>query len=117
MGGTKSLMGLTVTVSSLSGIPALLVSDYVFRKIGHPSVQIIGFAVYTIRLVGYSYVNEPYMCLIYEAMEAITTSLMTTSAIAYSAQLGTTTTLATIQGVIGGAYYGVGTLRHLTAGF
>ena len=48
------------------------------------------------------------MCLIYEAMEAITTSLMTTSAVAYSAQLGTTTTLATIQGIIGGANYGVG---------
>lgn len=58
--------------------------------------------------LGYSYINDPYMCLIYEAMEAITTSLMTTSAVAYSAQLGTTTTLATIQGIIGGAYYGVG---------
>lgn len=52
MGGNKSLMGLTVTVSALSGIPALLCSDFVFRKIGHPSVQVIGFAVYTIRLVG-----------------------------------------------------------------
>lgn len=52
MGGSKSLMGLTVTVSSLFGIPALLVSDVVFRRIGHPNIQVIGFLVYIIRLVG-----------------------------------------------------------------
>ena len=52
MGGTKALMGLTVTVSCLVGIPPLLLSDTIFRKIGHPNVQVIGFAVYVIRLVG-----------------------------------------------------------------
>ena len=59
---------------------------------------------------GYSYIYNPYMCLIYEALEAITTSLMTTSAVAYSAELSSTTTLATIQGMIGGTYYGIGKL-------
>ena len=34
--------------------------------------------------------------------------MQTTSMMAYSAQLGTTTTLATIQGLIGAAYYGMG---------
>ena len=35
---------------------------------------------------------------------------MTTSAVAYSADLGTTKTLATIQGVVAGTYYGMGKL-------
>jgi len=52
MGGTKSLMGLTVTVSCLSGIVPLLFSDKIFRTIGHPNVQVIGFTVYVIRLIG-----------------------------------------------------------------
>lgn len=52
MGGSKSLMGLTVTISSLFGIPALLVSDVVFRRIGHANIQVIGFAVYIVRLIG-----------------------------------------------------------------
>ena len=108
LGGTKSLMGLTITISCLVGIPPLLMSDKIFRKIGHPNVQVIGFAVYVIRLIGYSYIESPYMCLVYEVMEAITTALMTTSMMAYSAQLGTTQTLATIQGLIGAAYYGLG---------
>ena len=33
---------------------------------------------------------------------------MTTSNVAYSSQLGSTTTIATIQGLIGATYYGMG---------
>ena len=57
---------------------------------------------------GYSYIYNPYMCLIYEVLEAITTSLMMTSAVAYSAELSTPSTLATVQGMIAGTYYGIG---------
>lgn len=108
MGGTKSLMGLTVTVSCLSGIPVLLFSDKIFRTIGHPNVQVIGFLVYVIRLIGYSYLNNPYMCLVYEVMESITSALMMTSMTSYAAQLSSTTTLTTVQGVFGAAYFGIG---------
>ena len=52
LGGTRSLMGLTSTVSGLAGIPILLLADTIFRKIGHANVQIIGFLVYITRLVG-----------------------------------------------------------------
>jgi len=41
-------------------------------------------------------------------MESVTTALMVTSSMAYAAQLGTTTTVATIQGLLGAAYYGLG---------
>ena len=52
------------------------------------------------------------MCLLFEAMEAVTTSLMTTSAIAYASEMGTIETLATIQGFIQGTYYGMGKLTE-----
>jgi len=108
MGGTKTLMGLTVTVSCLSGIPFLLFSDKIFRTIGHPNVQIIGFVVYVIRFIGYSYLNNPYLCLVYEVMESTTYALMMTSMLSYAAQLSSTTTLATVQGVFAASYFGIG---------
>lgn len=108
MGGTKSLRGLTVTVSCLSGIVPLLFSDKIFRKIGHPNVQIIRFLVYLIRLIGYSYLTMPYMCLVYEVMESITSTIMLTSMLAYAAQLSSTMTLTTVQGLFGAAYWGLG---------
>ena len=51
-------MGLTVTVSALAGIVPLLFSDKIFRKIGHPNVQVTGFGVYVIRLIGNSYLID-----------------------------------------------------------
>ena len=48
------------------------------------------------------------MCLIYEVLESVTSALMLTSMLAYAAQLSTTTTLATVQGLLGAAYWGMG---------
>ena len=108
LGGSKGLMGLTVTVSCLAGIPFLVLSDIIFRKLGHPNVQAIGCLVFAIRLLGYSYIYDPYMCLIYEAMKGVTNSLMFASKVAYSAQLGTIATMGTIQGLMRTLYYVVG---------
>ena len=41
-------------------------------------------------------------------MESVTTALMVTSSMTYAAQLGTTATTATIQGLIIAIYYGMG---------
>ena len=101
-------MGLTVTISCISGIPFLILSDVIFRKIGHPNVQAIGCAVYAIRMLGYSYIQDPWTCLIYEAMKGVTTSLMFASKVDYSAQLGTIATMGTIQGLMRTLYYVVG---------
>ena len=60
------------------------------------------------RLTGYSFITEPSMCLIFEAMEAVTAALMTTSAIAYATQLSTSTTMTTVLGIINTTYYGLG---------
>ena len=59
-------------------------------------------------LSGYSFIKKPYECLIFAAFESVTTALMTVSAMTYSAQLGTIQTLGTIQGIVGGSYYGMG---------
>ena len=44
------------------------------------------------------------MCLLIEVLETLSTTLMTTSAVVYAAELGTTKTLATIQGVLAGTF-------------
>jgi len=108
MGGTQSLMGLNVFIYCLFGIFLLLISAKIFGKMGHPNVLIIGLVVYFIRLFGYSYIRNPYLSLIYELMESITNALMLTSIMVYSIQLSTPTTLTTVQGLIGAAYFGMG---------
>lgn len=108
LGASKSLMGLTVTVGGIVGIPLLILSGPIIKKLGHANVIFIGFIFYGIRLAGYSFIYNPWLCLIFEAMESVTFGLSFTAAVTYAAKLSTVTTDTSIQGMLGGLYYGVG---------
>ncbi|EFX88451.1 hypothetical protein DAPPUDRAFT_311258 [Daphnia pulex] len=111
IGGSRSLMGLTLTVSCLTGIPLLLLSDTIFRKFSIPNVLVFSLFTFVVRLSktqGYSYIYNPNLCLVYEAMEAITGILPMTSFMIYATQLGTTSTATSIQGLISATYIGLG---------
>ncbi|XP_014238903.1 major facilitator superfamily domain-containing protein 6-like [Trichogramma pretiosum] len=108
LGASRSLMGITITVGGIAGIPLLVLSGPIIDKIGHANVLFIGFVFYAIRLVGYSLIYDPWLCLIFEALESVTSSLSFTAAVTYAAKLSTTTTDSSIQGLLGGLYYGVG---------
>lgn len=51
--------------------------------------------------------------MIFEAMESITSSLAITAAVTYAAKLSTNTTDSSIQGLLGGIYFGVGEFKAL----
>lgn len=108
IGGTSSLMGLSNTFQCLSVIPLLVFSDRIFRKLSHPNVQVLCFAVNVIRLIGYSYLHDPQLCLFFESLDAISWNFARTSHVAYANQLGTTSTVASIQGLLGGITFGLG---------
>lgn len=108
LGGSRSLMGITITVGGAAGIPLLVMSGPIIEKIGHANVLFIGFVFYAIRLLGYSLIYDPWHCLIFEAMESITSSLSFTAAVTYAAKLSSITTDSSIQGLLGGLYFGVG---------
>lgn len=108
LGASQSLMGITITVSGLAGLPLLVLSGPIIDKLGHANVLFIGFIFYAIRLVGYSLIYNPWYCLIFEALESVTSGLAFTAAVTYAAKLSTTATDSTVQGLLGGIYYGVG---------
>ncbi|CAH2102390.1 unnamed protein product [Euphydryas editha] len=108
LGASRSLMGITITVGGIAGLPLLVLSGPIINKIGHANVLFIGFVFYAIRLMGYSLIYNPWLCLIFEAMESVTSSLSFTAAVTYAARLSSTTTDTSVQGLLGGLYYGVG---------
>lgn len=57
---------------------------------------------------GYSLIYNPWLCLIFEALESVTSSLSFTAAVTYAAKLSSMTTDTSVQGLLGGLYYGVG---------
>lgn len=52
LGAKKYLMGITVTVGSIAGIPILVSSGFIFKKLGLSYTIILGFAFYVIRMLG-----------------------------------------------------------------
>ncbi|XP_038207738.1 uncharacterized protein LOC119829341 [Zerene cesonia] len=118
LGASQSLMGITITVGGVAGLPLLVLSGPIIRKIGHSNVLFIGFIFYAIRLFGYSLIYNPWLSLIFEAMESVTLSLSFTAAVTYAALLSSTTTDTSVQGLLGGLYYGVGKgAGSLTGGY
>ncbi|XP_057367697.1 uncharacterized protein LOC130688704 isoform X2 [Daphnia carinata] len=108
IGGTRALMGLSSTVQSVIMIPLLLMSDYIFRKLGHPNVQTLGLSINFIRLLGYSYLYDPRLCLLLESLDTLCFFFGRTSQIAYANELGTLTTVASTQGLLGAITFGLG---------
>ncbi|XP_071441529.1 major facilitator superfamily domain-containing protein 6-like [Hetaerina americana] len=108
LGATKMLMGLTVTVGGAAGLPLLALAGPITDRIGHHAVIAISFLVYAIRLLGYSLLVNPWLCLIFEAMEGVTSSLAVTACVTAVASRSTTSTDSSLQGLLGGIYYGVG---------
>ncbi|KAI5635585.1 MFS_1 like family domain-containing protein [Phthorimaea operculella] len=108
LGASRSLMGITITVGGIAGLPLLVLSGPIIRRLGHANVLFIGFVFYAIRLLGYSLIYNPWLCLIFEALESVTSSLSFTAAVTYAARLSSTTTDTSVQGLLGGLYYGVG---------
>lgn len=59
---------------------------------------------------GYSIIYNPWLCLPFEALESITASLAITAAATYAVALSTLQTIATVQGIMGALYFGIGTV-------
>lgn len=108
LGASRSLMGITITVGGVAGLPLLVLSGPIIHRLGHANVLFIGFVFYAIRLLGYSLIYNPWLCLVFEALESVTSSLSFTAAVTYAARLSSTTTDTSVQGLLGGIYYGVG---------
>ena len=61
LGASRSLMGITITVGGIAGVPLLVLSGPIISRIGHANVLFIGFVFYAIRLVGKSICKYEYM--------------------------------------------------------
>lgn len=52
LGASRSLMGITITIGGIAGLPLLVMSGPIIDRIGHANVLFIGFIFYAIRLLG-----------------------------------------------------------------
>ncbi|XP_026731795.1 uncharacterized protein LOC113496690 [Trichoplusia ni] len=108
LGAPNFLLGITVTVGTLSSIPFLYGADAITARIGHVNVIIVAFFSHAARLVGYSFIENSWWCFPFEALESLSVHLMWVAAATYCAMLAPKSLLATLIGVLGMAHFSLG---------
>ena len=101
-------MGWTVAVGMVTSLPFLIFSGPITDMIGHMNVIALGMFAYFVRMLGYSLVTNPVYIYPFEALEGLTMALMMTSAVTYVASISTPTTIASVMGIMGALFFGVG---------
>ena len=108
LGASKFLMGWTIAAGMITSLPFLIFSGPITDLIGHMNVIILGMVAYFVRLIGYSFLENPLFVYPYEALEGFTMALMMTSAVTYVAKIGTNKTIPSIMGIMGALFFGIG---------
>ncbi|XP_076261099.1 major facilitator superfamily domain-containing protein 6-like [Rhynchophorus ferrugineus] len=108
LGAPNSLLGVTVTVGTLSSMPFLYGAENIANMIGHVNIIIVAFFAHAARLMGYSFIGSAWWCFPFEALESLSVHLMWVAAATYCALLAPPNLLATLIGVCGMAHYSIG---------
>ncbi|KMY87533.1 uncharacterized protein LOC6730615 isoform X1 [Drosophila simulans] len=108
LGAPNYLLGITITVGTVSSIPFLYGAEKITRIFGHVNLIIIAFFSHAGRLVGYSFIENAWWCFPFEAMESLSCHLMWVAAATYCSILAPKSLLATLIGVLGMAHFSLG---------
>uniref|UniRef100_A0A336M196 CSON010065 protein n=1 Tax=Culicoides sonorensis TaxID=179676 RepID=A0A336M196_CULSO len=108
LGAPNYLLGITITVGTMSSVPFLYGAERITKIFGHVNLIVIAFIAHSGRLVGYSLIESAWWCFPFEAMEALSCHLMWVAAATYCAFLAPKALLATLIGVLGMAHFSLG---------
>lgn len=96
---SDALTGFSVLVCALPAIPLLWYAERIVDYCGHNYILIGAFCVYVVRFLGLAYVEDPWMILFVEALEAATLGLTFVTFVLYMRHLVPRRLIATGQAV------------------
>jgi len=108
LGSTKLMMGISLAIGTIAGIPLTIGSGAIIRILGNANVIVLALALYSLRLLGYSFINVPMESLVFEIFKPFGNSLLMIAAMTYAKNNSDITTMASLEGVMGALYFGIG---------
>ncbi|XP_063221253.1 major facilitator superfamily domain-containing protein 6-A [Bacillus rossius redtenbacheri] len=105
----KTLEGLVSAVQCFGGeIPFFFLSGSLLQRIGHVNAMSLVLAAFGVRFMLYSYLTNPWWCLPIELLQGVTFGLFYSTMASYASIITPPGTDATIQGLVGAIFEGVG---------
>lgn len=84
---------------------------YILRRIGHVHCMSLVLLAFGIRFILYSILVDPWWCLPIELFQGLTFGLFFSTMASYASVVSPPGTEATVQGLVGALFEGVGKLR------
>jgi MFS transporter, PPP family, 3-phenylpropionic acid transporter len=105
---SNTLMGLSLTVATISEIPVLFFSGWMIRRWGPRGLMIISLAAYVVRAYGYYFAVQPWQALTLQLLHGLTFSAMWVAGVSFAAAIAPKGLGATAQGLFSSTVMGFG---------
>ena len=110
LGSSQVTLGLCLVCNCLTEIIMLFLAGKIIKLIGHIPCLYIALFSYFVRFLGYSFLTNAWYVLPIELIHGVSFGLMYAAASAYASIISPKGMSATVQGLIGGLYFGFGKL-------
>ena len=118
LGASKSLMGFSLTIATISEIPVLFFADRLLGRWGAKGLLTLSLLGYGVRAFAYSFMNVPWLVLPIQLLHGPTFATLWAAGVSYADEIAPEGMGATAQGLLSAVVWGLGSaLGHqLTAG-
>jgi PPP family 3-phenylpropionic acid transporter len=118
LGATKSLMGLTLTVGTISEIFIFIFADRLIRRFGTVKLLVLSILALALQLLAYSVLNVPGFALVIQILHGPSFAGMWSAGVAIANQVAPKGMGATAQGLFSSVFLGVGgVIGSIVGGF
>lgn len=108
LNASKTVMGLALTVSTVSELPVLFFGDRLLRRFGAYGLFVLAMVVTGVRLLLYAAVSAPAGVLVFQVLNGLTFPAAWVAGVTYSDQNAPPGMSATAQGLFGAVVFGFG---------
>lgn len=108
LGASKTLMGISQTMATLSEMPVFFFSAWLLRKIGARGLLLLALGAYVVRLLAYTMMPPVWLVLPINLLHGLTFSALWVAGVSYSNEVAPPGLGATAQGLFTGMTMGLG---------
>jgi PPP family 3-phenylpropionic acid transporter len=108
IGASKSLMGLALTISTLSELPVMFFGDRLLKRFRPRGLLVLGMLVIGVRVLLYAAFNSPIAILILQLIHGFTFPAIWIAGVSYAHENAPDGLRATAQGLFGAMMMGIG---------
>lgn len=107
LGASNTLMGLSLTIGTISELVVLALSSLLLKRFGSQKLLILGASTQALRLLGWSFINDPYLALSLQLLNGLSFGALWMAGVAYAKEIAPPGLSAVAQGLLSGVYFGL----------